>query len=304
MTQVPLKLVVLSLVSEATKRLIDGDTRRSIGNVAQEIGKDIETRPVKSSLGLFIFQCNANIILQHVLDAMRVFKESSTSCKKAQSFQTVRRESTTDNRCSFGNRAVLRSTELESTSSCHETALHQCKRAQSFQTVKEKRTVNVFGSTKLSKEQHSGTADSYHSFGDKQHGKPEDPITVLRFNQRAHMKQKLSGEQHSSTGDSYYLLGATQNKNDDSSSAPQSPQGAVDNKREMFREEQSSSEDTFDSLKVTQQSRGNFSSALQSAQRTRSSRRKLFGEEHSSTAESYYSLGVTQHAQGDFTSAS
>ena len=36
MTQLSLKVVVLSLVSEATKRLIDGDTKRSIGHVAQE----------------------------------------------------------------------------------------------------------------------------------------------------------------------------------------------------------------------------------------------------------------------------
>lgn len=209
----------------------------------------------------------------------------------------VRRESTT-NELFKDQHSVL-----ESTSSCHETALNQCKRAQSFQTVKDKRTANVnsFGnrsllsldrSTKLSKEQPSNTADSYHSFGDKQHLKPEDPISVLRFNQRVRIKQKLSGEQHASTGDSYHLRGSTQHRNGDSSSVPQSPQGAVDNKGEMFREEHSSTADTYDSTTVTQHTQGNFSSALQSALRKR--RKRLFGEEHSSTGDSYHSLGIIQ----------
>ena len=374
MTHVPLKVVVLSLVSEATLRLIDSDTRRSIGGVAQEIGKDIEKRPFKSSLGLFIFQRNADIILQHVLrkvagDAVGVFKESTTSChetelnqcKKTQSFQMVRRERTTKDRCSFGKTSVLSTSAelfkeqhsvLESTSgyhetvhkqtsstadsynllvttqhdngnsssapqspSCYETALNQCKRTQSFPTVKEESTASCvsFGNparlsldrlAEQSKEQRSRAADSYHSFGDKQHGKLKDGISVLRLTpQRAHIKQKLSGEQHSSTGDSYHLLGATQHKNGDSSSAPQSTQGAVDNKREIFREEHSNTVDTYDSLRATQPTQGNFSSALQFVQRTLKSRRELSGEEHASTAESYYSLGITQHAQGDFSSA-
>ena len=213
-THVPLKVVVLSLVSEATQRLIDGDTRRSIGSVAQEIGKDIEKRPFKSSLGLFIFQRNADIILQHVLrkvagDAVGVSKESTTSChetelnqcKKTQSFQMDRRESTTKDRCSVGKTSVLSTSAelfkeqhsvLESTSGCHETVHNQCKRAQSFHSLKEKRTAKVFSFENL-------------------------PLQSLD------KSTKLSNEQPSSTADSCNLLVPTLHDNRDPSSAPPSP---------------------------------------------------------------------------------
>ena len=356
MTQVPLKVVVLSLVSEATERFIDDDTRRSIGNVAQEIAKDIEKRPVKSSLGLFTFQCYANIILQHALrkvtgDAVRVFKESTTSCheselnqcKRAQSFQIARRESTINDRCSV----------LENTSSCHEAAHNPCKRAQSFQTVREKsKSANCASSaaqlgrsTKLSKEQHSSTADRYHSLGDKRHGNGDtssaqqspqraidnkkemfreehlntaDTYDSRRFTQHTQgnfssalqsaqrtlsSRRKLFGEEHSSTADSYHLLGLTQHEQGDLSSALQSTQHSLDIRRKIFGEEHSSTADSYHSLGVTQHEQGDFSSALQSAQRALDIRLKLFGEEHPSTADSYHLLGVTQHEQGDFSLA-
>ena len=334
MTQVPLKVVVLSLVSEATEHLTNGDTRRSLGNVAQQIEKEFEKTPVQRSLGLFTIQCNANIILQHVLrksagDTVKVFKESTTSCretelnqcKRAQSFQMVRRDSTTNDWCSFGDTAVSsRSTELfkdqhsvqESASSCHETTVNQCRRVQSFQTVKEKSTSNVFSfgnpalssldrSAELSKRQRSRTSVSYHSFENKQHGKLEDPISVLRSKQRIHsIKQKLSEEQHLITADSYDSLSVKQHARGDFALALQSAQRALDIRLELLGEEHSSTADSYDSLSVIHHAQGDFALALQSAQRALDIRLELLGEEQSSTADSYDSLSAIQHAQGDF----
>ena len=67
MTQQPLRFEIICLVSEAGKRLKNTDTVRSIGDAAQQIAKDFGKSSVNSSLGLFIFQRNVNITLQHML---------------------------------------------------------------------------------------------------------------------------------------------------------------------------------------------------------------------------------------------
>jgi len=67
MTQQPLTFEVICLVSEAVKDLKHTDTVRSIGDIAQQMAKDFGKSSVHSSLGLFIFQCNVNITLQHML---------------------------------------------------------------------------------------------------------------------------------------------------------------------------------------------------------------------------------------------
>ena len=290
MTQVPLKVVVLSLVSEATKHLTDNDTRRSIGNVAKQIAGDIEKPPVQRSVGLFIFQWNANVILQHVSRGMAV------------------------------NTGKMKKT----TASCHETELSQFKRAKSCRTSRKKSSTNdcrpstindfSFGnpallsqdrSAELAKEQRSRTVERfYQSLEDKQNGKQEGPFPVLRSEQRAHgIKQKLFGEGRSSTADSYDSLSVTQHAHGDVSPALQSSQRALNLKLAPIGEEHSSTADSYDSLSVTQHAQRDFDSALQSAQRALDIRLALFGEQHSSTADSYDSLSVTQHAQGNFSSA-
>jgi len=280
MTQEPLKVAVLSLVSAATEHLPDSDKRRlTIRNAAQEIAKNIEKPPVQRSLGLFTFQCNASIIVRHVLrnvagDAVKMFKESTTSC--------------------------------------HEKELNQFKRARSCTMARRGRTGNDLSSTrsllldirlKPFGAEHSCTADNSHSLGDSQHAQG-DPTSALQSTQQAlNIRLKLFGVEHASTADSYQSLGVTQHSQGDFFSALQSTQHALDIRLKLFGAEHLNTADSYDLLSVILHEQGEFSSSLESAKHALSIRRRLLGEEHSKTADSYHSIGDTQHAQGDFSQA-
>ena len=78
MTQQPLTFQVICLVSEAVKHLKNNDTTRSISDAVEQIVKDIEKSPVHSSLGLFIFQCNVQVVKKFG-SVHEVAKEGNTS---------------------------------------------------------------------------------------------------------------------------------------------------------------------------------------------------------------------------------
>jgi len=152
-------------------------------------------------------------------------------------------------------------------------------------------------------EEHSSTADRYHTLGVTQDNLG-DFNSALESQQRAlDIQRKLFGEDHSSTADSYRELGITQHKLGDFNSALESKQRALDIWRKLFGEDHSSTADSYYSLGVTQYELGDLKSALESKQCALNIRRKLFGEDHTCTAESYYSLGINQHELGDFNSA-
>ena len=328
MTQEPLKVAVLSLVSEATVHLPVSDKRRSIRNAAQEIAKNIEKPPVQRSLGLFTFQCNATIIVQHLLrkvtsDAVNIFKESTTSCheevinqfKRAQSFKMARRESTANDLCSITNSAQ---SLLCLDGSAKLPKDQRSRAAGSYHLSLDKRLgksnyiYNVPSSwskqcpaikQELSGKQLSSTADSYHSLGDSQHAQGDFASAIQSTQCALDIRRKLFGEEHTSTADSYQSLGATQHEQGDFTSALQSTQRALGIRRKLFGEDHTSTADSYDLLSVILHEQGEFSSSLESAQHALSIRRRLLGEEHSTTADSYHSLGDTQHAKGDFSQA-
>ena len=176
------------------------------------------------------------------------------------------------------------------------TGLHKYSSAlQSSQCALEIRR-KLFG------EEHSSTADSYHTLGITQH-KLGDFSSSLQSAARVQLdiRRKLFREEHSSTTDSYYSLGITQHAHGDFSSALQSEELALDMKRQLL-EKSTQAQLTVTIHSVTQHAQGDFSSALLSAQLALDIRRQLFGEEHLSTADSFHSLSDTQHAQGDFCS--
>ena len=165
----------------------------------------------------------------------------------------------------------------------HRTTVEECKR--------------------LLGEEHSSTADSYHTLGVTQHDLGEFN-SALESKQRAlDIRRKLFGEDHRNTADSYHTLGVTQHDLGDLNSALESKQRALDIRRKLFGEDHSSTADSYHSLGLTQHNLGDFKSALESHQRALDIRCKLFGEDHSSTAVSYRELGITQHKLGDFNSA-
>ena len=338
-TNHPLKLAIICLVSEAAKHLNDSDTKRSISNAAQQIAEDIANPPIPRSLGLFIFQHNVNITLKLVLrkvEEAAKLSEAKISYHERALSRYGRQRSIT--RLSAPERYLVKEhDELEFTVpvsysdpvSCSDPVRYSDPVIYSEPEIDSgpvsysdpviylepeidpgpvSDSVKRFDSLdiiqKLNGKEHSSTADdSYREFGFTYHAEDDFTSATKSFQRALDIRRKLFGEEHSSTADTYMEIGVTQHKLGDFTSAIQSTQRALDIRLRLFPEEHSSTADSYHLLGVTQHAQGDFTSALQSKQRALGIRRILFGEEHSSTADSYHSLGVTQHAQGDLTSA-
>ena len=115
---------------------------------------------------------------------------------------------------------------------------------------------------KLFGEEHSSTADSYHTLGDTQQA--QGNFSAFWSKQRAlDIRLKLFGEEHSSTADSYHTLGDTQHALGDFSSAFQSKQRALDIRLKLFGEGHSRTADSYHTLRRrhTTSTRGLFFSS-------------------------------------------
>ena len=278
MTNQPMKLSVICLLSEATRHINDHDSKRILSNTAKQMAKQMEKILVPSSLGLFIFQRNVKnvvkrnktpqhktIIINSQEEAVKQLTQPM-SCTEESSSEESTVYSDTEHALSDSNSAI------------------QSSKKNALDTRRK-----LFG------ERHSKAASCYDSRGDTQH-EQGDFTSAIQSKQRVlDIRRNVLGEEHSSTADSYHSLGVTQHAKSDFSSAIQSKQRALDISRKLLGEEHSSTADSYHSLGETQHEQGNFTSAIQSKQRVLNSRRKLFGEEHLSTADSRYSLGVTQH---------
>ena len=327
MTQQPLKLEIISLVIDAAKHFIDTETKRCMIDAALEITNGIGKSPVQSSLGSFIFQCNANITLQHLIrkdeGADEMPEERIIGCHEM-ALNLPKRPVTAPAQQTHTTNKLLRP---RSKQSCQ--APSRLRRPVTADTEKRSRLADryhTFGNTQHKKshlisptqgrqqahdltelkgtgEKQSSIADSFHLLGVTQH-EEGDFSSALQSKQRAlDIRATLFGEEHAITADSYYSLGVTQYEQGDFSSALQSTQRALHIRLKLLGEEHSSTADSYQFLGIMQHDLGDHSSALQSAQRALNIRRKLFGEEHPSTAESYYLLSDTQHEKGDFYAA-
>ena len=160
---------------------------------------------------MFNFQRNVNIVLE------QVFSKAEDAAKMSEA------------RISFHETALTKNskenypTREENSPASHARALHQRALAKSYSDnayilfkmqnytkalQAEKHSIDI--TRKLFGEEHSRTADSYHSLGVTQHAQG-DFASAIQSKQRAlHIRQKLFGEEHSSTADSYDSLGVTQ----------------------------------------------------------------------------------------------
>ena len=296
----PLRLEIICILSKATGHFSDNDDKQSISNAVVNISKETNLPP---SLGVCIFQHNVNSTLQNVLSNPREAAKLSAArisyheiaLKETKSI-SLERQPKYDGKLALHvhQEALLKSYLDHGKTLC--LMQNYSEALQSYH-----RALDIARS--LSGEQHSSTAESYHSLGVTQHKLGDFPIALQSFQCSLDIRVKLFGEEHSSTADSYHSLRVTQLKLGDVTSALQYIQRSLDIRVKVFGEVHSSTAESYHSLGVTQHKLGDFLSALQSFQCSLDIRVKLFGEEHSSTAESYHSLGITQHDLGDFTSA-
>ena len=99
----------------------------------------------------------------------------------------------------------------------------------------DKRALNI--RLKVLGEEHSQTADSYHSLGVTQHSLG-DFLSALGLDKRAlNVRLKVLGEEHSQTADNYHSLGAIQHSLGDFVSALKSAKLALDIRMKVHGEE-------------------------------------------------------------------
>ena len=296
----PLRLEIICILSKATGHFSDKDAKQSISNAVVNISKEANLPP---SLGVCIFQRNVNSTLKNVLSNPKEAAKLSAAgisyhemaLKETKSI-SLERQPKSDGKLALH---VHQEALLQSYLDHGKTLCLMQNYSEALQSYH--RALDIARSQ--SGEQHSSTAESYHSLGVTQHKLGDFHSALQSFQRSLDIRVKLFGEEHSSTAESFHSLGITQHHLGDFTSALHSKKRELEIRVKLFREEHSSTADSYHSLGVTQLKLGDFTSALQSIQRSLAIRDKLFGEAHSSTAESYHSLGVTQHKLGDFHSA-
>ena len=303
LTNQPLRLQIICVVSEATKLFTDSDTKQSISDAVLNIVKDIENPILSRSLGLCIFQRNVNATVKSVLrnpeEAAKLSAASISYHEMAlKQSKNVASESHSEDNESLT--PAVHQEELLKSYILHGRNMYGLQNyLEALQSYNRALDIGL----RLFGEEHSSTAKNYYSLGQTQY-ELGDFTSALYSDQRAlDIRLKLFGEEHSDTAQSYYSLGVTQHELGDFTSALQSKQRALDIRLKLYGEQHSDTAESYYLLGVTQHELGDFTSALHSHQRALDIRLKLYGEEHSDTAQSYHSLGVTQHELGDFTSA-
>ena len=287
----PLKSILNLLLYQATRSFCDNEDKEYFSYNMLRILEETQTQfPI--SVGLFNFHRFAVAItvrFNEIKDPGKLYqtkisyhKASLEKCRESVDLQSVHKEALVKCYLDLG--------DFHFNKENYQDALHVYQRALDI-------TRKHFG------EEHTRTADSFHSLGNTQY-QLGDYTSALQSKQHAlDVRRKLFGEKHADTAHSYHSFGVTQHQLGDYTSALKSKQHALYVRRKLFGEEHARTADSYHSLGITQYQLGDYASALQSHQHALDVRRQLFGEEHADTAHSYHSLGITQHQLGDYTSA-
>ena len=284
----PLKLAMIHILSQTTQNFIDGDTKQYFTNILHEMLNEIE-REEHISTGV----CKFHRLLLSVLDKM---EDTTLQCKKRISFHQ-----TFLDRCS--EKTPLYLVHKEALAACYKDLGNTQNSSRDFKAALDSYQHAFDILLELFGEEHADTADSLYSLGVAQHSLGDFNAALDSSQHALNIHLKLFGEEHEYTADSYHSLGTAQHSLGDFNAALDSAQHALDIRLKLFGEEHADTANSYYSLGVTQHSLGDFNAALDSKQHALDIRLKLFGEEHADTANSYYSLGVTQHSLGDFNAA-
>ena len=295
-TTQPLRLEMIVVLSKATEKFSDYETKQAISKCVLKMSNQTEKQILPHSVGLWTFQRNINstLVLNNPEEASKLCDTWIRYHKMTlkQSGQDIPGDKAKPNENLDVN---LHQERLLRCYFDYGSALHQMQNysgaIQSFQRALEVAT-ELFG------EEHPKTAQTYFYLGVTQHALG-NYSSALQSDQRA----LEIGEEHPDTARTYFSRGETQHATENFSSALQSHQRALELRVKLLDVEHPDTAKSYFNLELTQHNLGNYSSALQSHQRALELRVKLIGEEHPDTAQSYFNLGVTQHALGNYSSA-
>ena len=279
----PLQLEIIFLVSQAVKNFSTTETYQCFALLLSKILQHYKTAFPAGMTGSFHYHFTGIRFLR-------------TLCKQQGAGITIEEILGLPGRSADQNETEK--TKLPSTPEKRKEHI-QRKYSEALESTKRALAITL----KLLGEQHSETADSYHSLGITQH-LLEDYTSATESHKRAlAIRLKLFGEEHPDTADSYHSLGITQHSLEDYTSATGSSKRALAIRLKLFGEEHPKTANTYHSLGITQHSLEDYTSATEWHKRALAIRLKLFGEEHPETAHSYHELGITQHSLEDYTSA-
>ena len=299
-TTQPLRLEMIVVLSKATEKFSDYETKQAISKCVLEMSNQTEKQILPQSVGLWTFQRNINSTLENVLNNP---EEASKLCDTWIRYHKMTLKQSGED--SPGDKPKpnenldlnLHQEGLFRNYFDHGMALRKMQNySEAIQSFQSALDVAI-------DEEHPDTAECYSTLGITRHA-TGNFSSALQSHQRAlEIRVKVLGEEHPDTAQSYFNLGITQHASGDFLSALQSDQRALEIRVKLFGEEHPDTARSYFNLAVKQYDSDDFLSALQSHQRALEIRVKVLGEEHPDTARSYFSLGVTQHTLGDFLSA-
>ena len=326
----PLKLAMINIVSHTTQNFIDGDTKQCLTNILHEMLNEIE-REEHISTGVCKFHWLLLSVLAQMEDTtlqcqMRIsfHQKALDGCCENNTFYRLHNEalaacyevlgntqhSTGDFKAALASkqraldiRLKLLGEEHAVTADCYHGLGTTQHSLGNFNAALDSRQHALDICLKLFGEEHAVTAKSYHNLGTTQHSLGNFNAALDSKKHALDIRLKLFGEDHSATADSYLTLGTTQHLLENFNAALDSSQHALDIHLKLFGEEHTVTADSYHNLGITQHSLGNFNAALDSTQHALDIRLKLFGEEHAVTANSYHNLCTTQHSLGNFNAA-
>ena len=275
----PLTWQVLDLVTEATKKFVDCDTKHHLRNILHKILKDIEIEQ-HVSIGLFRFYRN-------VIAILTISEDTKMALEKR-----INYHQTAFNRCSKNSSAYH----------VHKKALAACYMDLGhffFRSALTARQKALGLSCSPEGEENASTEGGNHSFSTTQNSLGGFNAALDSYQRALDIHLKLFGEEHADSANSYDHLGTTQHLLGDFRAALNSKQHALEINRKLFGEEHASTAKSYHTLGASQHSLGDLNAALDSEQHALGIRLKLFGEEHADTGRSYHSLGHIQHSLGD-----
>ena len=275
----PLKLAMIHIVSQTTQNFIDGDTRKYFTKILKEMLNEIE-RDEHISIGV----CKLHRLLLSVLAKM---EDTSLQCQIRICFHQKELD-----RCSEKN--PFYRVHKEALAACYEVLGYNQHSTGDFEAARDSKQHTLDVRLKLFGEEHVSTANSYHSLGITQHSLGNFNAALDSEQHALDIRLKLFGEEHADTANSYHNLGTTQHSLGNFNAALDSKQHALDIRLKLFGEEHATTANSYHSLGITQHSLRDFNAALDSKQHALDIRLKLFGGDHACTADSFLSLITTQ----------
>ncbi|KAL9973819.1 hypothetical protein ACROYT_G020322 [Oculina patagonica] len=293
----PLEIEVICLVSKAVMNFSTSATNQCFGNLVLSILKDSDSALQTSKPGWFNFYRNAVHVLNsfsiYEVDAITLTEERISFHQKALQQSMKRKENIA---------GIPKQHEEALAQNCFDLGVIQHNRGNYSEALEsKKRALDI--RQKLFGEEHSQTADSYHTVGITQHSLGDYTSALESAKCALDIRRKMFGEEHPKTAGSYHSVGVTQHSLGDYTSALESKKLALNIRWKLFGEDHPQTADSYHQVGVTQHSLGDYNSALESDKRALDIRRKMFGEQHSQSADSYHSVGVTQHSLCDYTFA-